>query len=84
MVNSELLSISVQSIDLVPRSFAACSVIWIGSLAGKERNDCDASRVNEFFPICRLKGRINLNDSSSRDSTVLGYCGDFISFDDAA
>ncbi|GFY11470.1 histone-lysine N-methyltransferase SETMAR [Trichonephila clavipes] len=49
----------------------------------KERNDCDVSRINELFPICRLKGRINLNDSSSRDSTGLGSCGNFIPYNDA-
>ncbi|GFY11471.1 hypothetical protein TNCV_3183091 [Trichonephila clavipes] len=85
MVTSELLTISQreQNIDLVPGCFAACSVIRNGSLAGKERNYCDASPINEFFPLCPLKGRINLNDRSSCDSMELGSCGDFISYDDA-
>ncbi|GFY11473.1 hypothetical protein TNCV_3183111 [Trichonephila clavipes] len=47
----------------------------------KESDHCDVSRFNEFLPTCRLKGRINVDDSSPRDSTGLGSCVDFMSCD---
>ncbi|GFY23944.1 hypothetical protein TNCV_4896251 [Trichonephila clavipes] len=43
----------------------------VTAAVGGKSDHCDASFINEFFSIRRLKQRINIEDSSSQDSTGL-------------